>query len=48
MLEIAPGSTASFDGEIGSLDDEVARATATVTVSAADPMIAVRPRILSA
>lgn len=48
MLEIAPGSTASFDGEIGSLDDEVARATATVTVSAVDPMIAVRPRILSA
>jgi saccharopine dehydrogenase-like NADP-dependent oxidoreductase len=43
-LEIEPGSSASFDGEVGPVADEVARATATVTVSAADPMIAVRPR----
>ena len=43
-LEIEPGSAASFDGEGGSLDEEVARSTATVTVSATDPMIAVRQR----
>lgn len=43
-LEIAPGSDASFDGEVRSLEDELPNATATVTVSAADPMIAVRPR----
>ncbi len=43
-LEIEPGSAASFDGEVRSLDEELARSTATVTVSAADPMIAVRPR----
>jgi saccharopine dehydrogenase-like NADP-dependent oxidoreductase len=43
-LEIEPGSAASFDGEVGPIEDEIARATATVTVSAADPMIAVRPR----
>ena len=43
-LEIEPGSDASFDGEVRSLDEELARSTATVTVSAADPMIAVRKR----
>ncbi len=42
-LEIAPGSAASFDGEVRDLKDEMANATVTVTVSAADPMIAVRP-----
>ena len=41
-LEIEPGSDRSFDGEVGALEDEIARSTATVTVSAADPMIAVR------
>lgn len=42
--EIAPGSAASFDGDLRSLDDELQHSTATVTVSAADPMIAVRPK----
>jgi saccharopine dehydrogenase-like NADP-dependent oxidoreductase len=42
-LEIEPGSAASFHGEVGPLEDEVLAARATVTVSAVDPMIAVRP-----
>jgi len=42
ILEIKPGSKASFDGTVGNIDKEIAAATATVTVSAADPMIAVR------
>ena len=42
--EIEPGSAASFDGDVRSLDEELAGATATVTVSAADPMIAVRKK----
>lgn len=41
-LELEPGSTASFNGEVASLEEELKHATATVTVSAADPMIAVR------
>ena len=41
-LEIEPGSATSFDGAVAAIDKEIARATATVTVSAADPMIAVR------
>jgi saccharopine dehydrogenase-like NADP-dependent oxidoreductase len=41
--ELEPGA-ASFRGEVGDLADEIAASTATVTVSAADPMIAVRPR----
>ena len=41
--ELQPGGAASFHGEVGDLADEVAASTATVTVSAADPMIAVRP-----
>ena len=43
-LEIEPGSVRSFDGTVRDIDTEIAEATATVTVSAADPMIAVRPR----
>ena len=43
IVEIEPGSAASFQGELGPIDEEIAKATATVTVSAADPMIAVRP-----
>lgn len=39
-LEVEPGSARSFDGTVGNLDDEMAKATATVTVSAANPMIA--------
>jgi saccharopine dehydrogenase-like NADP-dependent oxidoreductase len=41
-LELEPGSAASFQGAVGAIEDEMAKATATVTVSAVDPMIAVR------
>ncbi len=40
--EIEPGSAASFDGTVRDLTSEIESSTATVTVSAADPMIAVR------
>jgi saccharopine dehydrogenase-like NADP-dependent oxidoreductase len=43
-LELEPGAPTSFQGEVGPLEDEVKYATATVTVSAVDPMIAVRPK----
>jgi len=43
-LEIEPGSASSFRGEVRSLDEEIADSTATVTVSAANPMIAVAPK----
>jgi saccharopine dehydrogenase-like NADP-dependent oxidoreductase len=43
-LELEPGATTSFDGTVGPIAEEIAQATATVTVSAADPMIAVRPK----
>lgn len=39
-LEVTPGSARSFDGTVGAIEDEMAKATATVTVSAANPMIA--------
>lgn len=42
VKEIEPGSKASFDGTVRDLETELAESTATVTVSAADPMIAVR------
>ena len=42
--EIEPDSAASFHGEVRSLEEELADSTATVTVSAADPMIAVRKK----
>ncbi len=44
FLEIEPGSERSFRGEVRSLAEEIADSTATVTVSAADPMIAVAPK----
>ena len=44
FLEIEPDSAASFHGEVRSLEEELADSTATVTVSAADPMIAVRKK----
>jgi len=44
ILELEPGAATSFDGEVGPIDVEIERSTATVTVSAADPMRAVRPR----
>ncbi len=43
ILELEPGAPTGFDGEVGSLEEEMARSTVTVTVSAADPMRAVRP-----
>lgn len=43
-LELEPGAATSFDGTVGPIAEEIAKATATVTVSAADPMIAVRPK----
>jgi saccharopine dehydrogenase-like NADP-dependent oxidoreductase len=42
--EIEPDSAASFRGEVRSLEEELADSTVTVTVSAADPMIAVRKK----
>lgn len=44
VLEIKPDSKHSFDGKVRSLEKELADSTATVTVSAANPMIAVAPR----
>jgi saccharopine dehydrogenase-like NADP-dependent oxidoreductase len=44
FLEIEPDSAASFHGEVRGLEEELAHSTATVTVSAADPMIAVRKK----
>lgn len=43
ILEITPGSATSFDGEVRELAVEIPGATATVTVSAVDPMVAIRP-----
>jgi len=44
IKEIEPGSAESFDGSVKALEEEIAASTATCTVSAADPMIAVRPK----
>ena len=44
VKEIAPGSKDSFNGAVRSLEQELAESTATVTVSAANPMIAFNPR----
>jgi saccharopine dehydrogenase-like NADP-dependent oxidoreductase len=44
VKEIQPNTGFSFNGEVGELASEIAASTATVTVSAADPMIAVRPK----
>jgi saccharopine dehydrogenase-like NADP-dependent oxidoreductase len=41
IKEIKPGSKHSFDGTVKDIKKEIAAATATVTVSAANPMIAV-------
>lgn len=46
IKEIEPGSQDSFDGTVRDLPTELAESTATVTVSAANPMIAVSPRKL--
>jgi len=44
IKEIKPGSAFSFNGTVRSLEKELADSTATVTVSAADPMVAVRKK----
>ena len=43
IKEIKPDSKRSFDGTVRSLEQELAESTATVTVSAANPMIALTP-----
>lgn len=44
IKEIKPGGEESFDGTVRELERELAESTATVTVSAANPMIALAPR----
>ena len=44
IKEIQPGSAESFDGTVRALETELAESTATVTISAANPMIALTPR----
>ncbi|MCX6993957.1 MAG: saccharopine dehydrogenase family protein [Kiritimatiellaeota bacterium] len=48
VKEIKPGSKDSFDGTVGDLQKELEKSTATVTVSAANPMIALAPKPSSA
>ena len=43
IKEIKPDSKHSFDGTVRSLEQELSESTATVTVSAANPMIALSP-----
>jgi saccharopine dehydrogenase-like NADP-dependent oxidoreductase len=43
IKEIKPDSKHSFDGTVRSLEKELSESTATVTVSAANPMIALSP-----
>ena len=44
IKEIQPGSKDSFNGAVRVLEIELAESTATVTVSAANPMIALAPK----
>jgi saccharopine dehydrogenase-like NADP-dependent oxidoreductase len=44
VKELNPDSADSFNGTVRDLATELAESVATVTVSAADPMIAVRPK----
>jgi saccharopine dehydrogenase-like NADP-dependent oxidoreductase len=44
VKEIEPGGESTFDGTVRDLETELAESTATVTVSAAKPMIALKPR----
>ncbi len=44
IKEIEPGGAESFDGTVMELEKELAESTATVTVSAANPMIALAPK----
>lgn len=43
IQDIEPGSAQSFNGAVRDLDTELAESTATVTISAAQPMIALAP-----
>ena len=43
VMEIKPDSKRSFNGAVRALEEELADSTATVTVSAANPMIALAP-----
>ena len=47
VKEIIPGSSDSFNGEVRDIDLEISEATATVTVSAANPMISVAKPAIS-
>jgi saccharopine dehydrogenase-like NADP-dependent oxidoreductase len=47
IKEIKPGGKESFDGSVRSLEKELAESTVTVTVSAANPMIALAPKPLT-
>jgi saccharopine dehydrogenase-like NADP-dependent oxidoreductase len=47
VKEIKPNSKHSFDGKVRELEKELAESTATVTVSAANPMIALAPKTKS-
>jgi len=44
VKELVPGAADSFNGTVRDLETELAESTATVTVSAANPMIAVTPK----
>ena len=44
VKEIKPGSKGSFDGTVRDVQVELAESTATVTVSAANPLIALNPK----
>jgi saccharopine dehydrogenase-like NADP-dependent oxidoreductase len=44
IKDIEPGGKDSFDGTVRALAQELAESTATVTVSAANPLIALNPR----
>ena len=45
IKEIEPGGQDSFNGTIGSMEEELANSVATVTVSAAKPMITLEPAV---
>jgi saccharopine dehydrogenase-like NADP-dependent oxidoreductase len=47
IKEITPDSQESFDGSVGELEQELAHSTATVTISAANPMLALAPKSAS-
>lgn len=48
IKEIEPGGKDSFNGAVSALEIELAESTATVTVSAANPMIALAPKPIEA